>query len=40
MSKGFRQLQGKIKPCQEMNFDNMTEELQAYYLDRYKDAQV
>ena len=38
--KEYRQLQGQIMPCQEINFDSMTEELQTYYLDRYEGVQA
>ena len=38
--KGYRQLLGESKPCQEVSFESMTENLQAYYLYRYKGIQV
>ena len=38
--KGYRQLKSEIQPYQESNFDSMTEELQADYLDRYEGVQV
>ena len=40
MSKGYRQLESEIQPCQKINFDSMTEELQADYLDRYEGVQA
>ena len=40
MSKGYRQLLCENKPCLEVNFDSLTEQLQADYLDRYEGVQA
>ena len=38
--KRYRQLQTEVQPCQKINFDSMTEELQADYLDKYEGVQA
>ena len=39
MSNGHRQALGENKSCQEVNFDSMTEQIQADYLDRHRGVQ-
>ena len=38
--RGNRKLQNEVQPCQKITFDNMTEELQADYFDRYEGFQA
>ena len=38
--KGYRQLKGKSKTCQEIDFDNMIDKLQTDCLDRYEAVQA
>ena len=38
--RGYRQLQSEVQTCQMINFDSMTEELQAHFLNRYEDVQT
>ena len=37
--KGYRQIKGKCRTCQEFDFDNMTKQVQVNYLDRYEGVQ-
>ena len=34
--KEYRQLNGESQTCQEIDFDNMMEQLQKDYIDRYE----
>ena len=38
--KGYRQLQGETKPCQEINFDSLKEDLEADNPDRYEGVHL
>ena len=36
----YRQIRGENGTCQEVDFKNMTEQLQEDYLDKYKSVQA
>ena len=38
--KGCRKIKGEGRTCQEIDFDNMTEQLQTDHLDRYEGVQA
>ena len=38
--KGYRQIEGQRRTCQEINFNTIAEQLKTGYLDKYESVQV